>query len=380
MYQYQNTNNYLAQVPEDLKEYAKDELISLGVKEIKETYRGIYFKADKPLLYKINFKSRLIVRILAPLITFSCHSDRYLYKTAYNNIKWDDFLSENSNFFIISNVSNSNIKHSRFAAQRLKDAIVDYFKKKYGKRPSVDKKNPDIYINLFIRNNKATISLDTSGGSLHKRGYRKQSIEAPMSEIVAAALIKISEWNLETPLYDPFCGSGTILCEAYMYASNTPSGILRKKFGFENLPDFDLSIWKEEKRKALEEIKEIPKGLISGSDISEFAVKASLKNCSIIDKVGKISIKKEDFRKVKLRDNSIIITNPPYGIRLKTDEPIKSLYKDFGDFLKREIKGSSAFIYFGNRELIKSIGLKPEFKKIIYNGGLEGRFVRYDIY
>ncbi len=380
MYQYQKTEIYLAQVPEDLKEYAVEELKSLGAEEIRETYRGVYFKANKETLYKINFQSRLVVRVLAPLITFSCHSDKYLYKTAYNNINWVDFLSESSSFFIISNVSNSKIKHSRYAAQRLKDAIADYFVKKYGKRPSVSKKDPDIYINLFIKNNKATISIDTSGGSLHKRGYRKQSVEAPMSEIVAAALVKISGWNSDKPLYDPFCGSGTILCEAFMYATNTPSGILRKRFGFENLPDFDKKVWQNVKERAINEIKEIPKELISGSDISELAVNATLKNCSLIDKENKIVVKKMDFRKLKFKKDTVIITNPPYGIRLKTEQPIKTLYKDLGDFLKREFKNSSAFIYFGNRELIKSVGLRPKYKKIIFNGGLEGRFVRYDIY
>ncbi len=380
MYQYQKTEIYLAQVPEDLKEYAVEELKSLGAEEIRETYRGVYFKANKETLYKINFQSRLVVRVLAPLITFSCHSDKYLYKTAYNNINWEDFLSESSSFFIISNVSNSKIKHSRYAAQRLKDAIADYFVKKYGKRPSVSKKDPDIYINLFIKNNKATISIDTSGGSLHKRGYKKQSVEAPMSEIVAAALVKISGWNSDKPLYDPFCGSGTILCEAFMYATNTPSGILRKRFGFENLPDFDKKVWQNVKERAINEIKEIPQELISGSDISELAVNTTLKNCSLIDKENKIVVKKMDFRKLKLKKDTVIITNPPYGIRLKTEQPIKTLYKDLGDFLKREVKNSSAFIYFGNRELIKSVGLRPKYKKIIFNGGLEGRFVRYDIY
>ena len=380
MYQYQKTGIYLAQVPEDLKELAKEELIQLGAEHIKETYRGLYFKADKKILYKVNYQSRLLVRVLAPIITFKCHSDKYLYKTAYNNINWEDFLSENSSFFIVSNVSNSNIKHSKFAAQRLKDAIADYFKKKRGIRPSVDKNSPDIFINLFIRNNKATISIDTSGGSLHKRGYRKLSVDAPMSEIVAAALIKLSEWKGETPLYDPFCGSGTILCEAFMYITNTPSGIFREKFGFENLPDFDFNIWERIKTDALNKIKDIPEGLIAGSDISEKAVNSARKNCSIFGKSNKIKIRKKDFRGLKFGQSTTIITNPPYGIRLKTEEPIENLYKEIGDFLKREIKGSSAFIYFGNRELIKSLGLKPKFKKIIYNGGLEGRFVRYDIY
>ncbi len=380
MYQYQKTGIYLAQIPEDLKEYAVEELKSLGAEEIRGTYKGVYFKADKETLYKVNYQSRLIVRVLAPIITFDCHSDKYLYKTAYNNINWEDFLSESSTFFILSNVSNSNIRHSKFAAQRLKDAIADYFTKKYGKRPSVNNKDPDIYINLFIRNNKAIISVDTSGGSLHKRGYRKQSVEAPISEIVAAALIKISGWTSDKFLYDPFCGSGTILCEAFMHVTNTPSMILRKRFGFENLPDFDRKTWQKVKEKAINKIKEIPKGLISGSDISETAVKATLKNCSLIDKKNKIIVKRMDFRKLKLKKDTIIITNPPYGIRLKTEEPIKTLYKDLGDFLKREIKDSSAFIYFGNRELIKSMGLRPKYKRIIFNGGLEGRFVRYDIY
>ncbi len=380
MYQYQKTKTYLAQVPEDIKELAEEELKSLGAKETKLTYRGIYFKADKETLYRINYNARLIIRVLAPLISFDCHSDRYLYKTAFNNIRWEDFLKKDSSFFIIANVSNSKIKHSRYAAQRLKDAIADYFNKKFGKRPSVKKENSDIILNLFIRNNRAIISVDTSGGSLHKRGYRVESVEAPMSEVLAAAIIKLSGWRGEVPLYDPFCGSGTILCEAYMVITNTPAAFLREKFGFELLPDYDFNLWQKVKSESNKKIVEVEKGIIAGSDISESAVNAAKKNCSLIDENGRIKIEKKDFRDIKFEKKKIIITNPPYGIRLKTETPIENLYKEIGDFFKRELKGSAAFVYFGNRGLIKKIGLKPSFKKILYNGGLEGRLVKYDIF
>ena len=379
MYQYQKTKTYLAQVPEDIKELAEEELKSLGAKETKLTYSGIYFEADKGTLYRINYNARLIIRVLAPLISFDCHSDRYLYKTAYN-IQWEDFLKENDSFFIMANVSNSKIRHSKFAAQRLKDAIADYFNKKFGKRPSVKKENPDLILNLFIRNNRAVISIDTSRGSLHKRGYRVESVEAPMSEVLAAVIIKLSGWKGETPLYDPFCGSGTILCEAYMMVTDTPAAFLRKRFGFELLPDYDFELWQKIKSDSNERIKEINKGLISGSDISESAVNIAKKNCSLIDKGGKITILKKDFRDIKFEEKKIIMTNPPYGIRLKTETLIENLYKEIGDFFKRELKGSAAFVYFGNRELIKRIGLRPFFKRILYNGGLEGRLVKYDIF
>ena len=379
MYNYQKSYRYFAQVADDIKDIAEEELESLGAKNTHTAYRGIYFTAEKKDLYSINFNTRLINRILAPIKSFPCHSDQYLYKTALN-INWGDFLKTSETFAVFATVSHSTITHSKFAALRLKDAIVDSFREKLGERPSVETRNPDVWINLHIENNEAIISIDTSGGSLHRRGYRRRSIQAPMGETLAAAIIKYSEWDAKSPLHDPFCGSGTLLCEAFLKATDTPAAFLRKKFGFEQLPDFDVKLWEEIKKDSLSKIKALPENFISGSDITLQAVKAATYNCSLVDPQNLITINKGDVFKIEKLENMTIVCNPPYGIRMNDDGDLSGFYKNFGDFLKQRCKGSTAYIYFGERKYIKNIGLKPSWKKELSNGGLDGRLVKYELY
>ncbi len=379
MYLYQKTDRYFAQVANDLKEPAEKELLSLGARDISPTYRGVYFTANRKTLYAVNFHSRLINRILAPLLSFDCHSDRVLYKKA-GQIHWQDFLDSNQTFAIFATVTHSAIKHSKFAALRLKDAIVDSFRNRTGRRPSIDTKEPDVWFNLYIANNKATISLDTSGGSLHKRGYRKSSIEAPMLETTAAAIINYSGWDGTTPLHDPFCGSGTLLCEAYLSASRTPAAILRERFGFEKLPDFDSTLRRQVKKEGIQKIQTVARELINGSDHSSAAVRSSIQNCSMIDKQNVIAVTQQDVFTIESLAGKTIICNPPYGIRMGKETDLHSFYKKLGDFLKQQCRGSNAFIYFGQRKYIKNIGLKPTWKKPLATGGLDGRLVKYELY
>jgi putative N6-adenine-specific DNA methylase len=379
MYLYQKSNRYFAQVADDIKEIAESEIISMGAEETKQVYRGISFRADFKTLYKINYYSRLASRFLAPLIEFDCHSERYLYKTA-SQIKWEEFLNPSMTFAVFSSVANSSIKHSKYAALCLKDAIVDYFKERLGERPSIDTTQPDIWLNLHIENNMATISLDTSGGSLHRRGYRKNTVMTPMVETLAAAIIRYSGWDMNTPMCDPFCGSGTLLCEAYMLATNTPAAILRARFGFERLPDFDKGIWDQVRNEAKKNIISMPKGLISGSDMSQEAVKYSLTNLSAIDHDRIVSVQKKDLFDMDGINGRVIICNPPYGIREGKGSDLSGFYKKFGDFLKNRCKGSTAYIYFGERRYIKDIGLKSGWKRPLSNGGLDGRLVKYELY
>ena len=244
MYHYQETQRYFAQVADDIKDIAEQELRTLGARETSPTYRGIYFSASSKVLYTINFCARLISRVLAPLTSFRCHSDRYLYKKA-REIEWQDFLDPSQTFAVFATVANSRLRHSQFAALRLKDAVVDSFRAATGVRPSIDTREPTVWLNLHIHNDEATISLDTSGGSLHRRGYRKQSVQAPLVETLAAAIIQHAEWDGRQPLYDPLCGSGTLLCEAYMSAARMPAGLFRQRFGFQALPDFDAGLWRQ---------------------------------------------------------------------------------------------------------------------------------------
>ncbi len=379
MYEYQMTGRFFGTIAEDLKPLGERELIGLGANELKDAYRGIFFNCDMETLYRINYQSRFFSRITAPLITFDCHSDRYLYSTAMS-IDWSEFLAPDSTFAIFATVHDSRINHSHFAALRLKDAIADWFMERYGKRPDIDTISPDLWIGLRIFRNRAYIRLDTSGGSLHRRGYREQSVEAPMQETLAAAIVELSGWDGSEPLYDPFCGSGTILCEAHMKYCGIPSGYLRGRFGFENLPEFDREDWTRVKSEIDSCIKEPPEGLICGSDISGKAVDAAKCNCGLLPCGDRIDLRVSPYGSISGLRNRTIISNPPYGLRLKGDGNVENLMKGFGDFLKQRCSGSRAWIYFGKRELIKSVGLRSSVKTPLHNGKLDGRLVLYEMY
>jgi len=379
MFEYQKTDRFFAQIAGETEDLAVAELKEFGIKKVRQIYHGAWFKTDLEHIYRINYYSRLITRILAPLLTFDCHSTKYLQITA-SKIEWEKLLSPKDTFAIFSTVSNSNIKHSQYASLVLKDTIADYFREKTGIRPSIDKENPDVWINLHIERNKAQISLDTSGGSLHKRGYRLRSVKAPMQETLAATIIRHSGWDGKTPLLDPMCGSGTLLAEALLHYSKIPSTFRRKKFGFENLPDFDKEKWQKIKDDGERLQRDLPENLISGSDIDKDAVSATQTNLSSIPQGRKIKIKQADFRKLHGIENGTIICNPPYGIRMGNSEQMEKLYQDFGDFLKQKCKGTTAWIYCGNRKLIGSIGLKTSAKIPLKNGGLDGRLVKIEVY
>ena len=380
MYAYQKTNRYFAQVADDIKEMAAAEIQYLGATEVRLAYRGLSFKASSDVLYCLNLRSALVHRILAPLLTLDCHSDRYLYKTAAK-VQWSDFLTPDHTFAVFATVSNSSIRHSKFAALRLKEAIVDYFRATTGKRPSIETQRPDLWINLRIHNNRATISIDTSGGSLHRRRYRLQTVEAPMIETLAAAILKAAEGDWRQPLYDPFCGSGTLLCEAYLQATQTPPGMLRSHFGFERLPDFDPRQWNQVKQACSRNTIAISKNLVAGSDISKTAVAAARRNANTCDQHGNITIHQRDVFQIDKLEQKFILCNPPYGVRLKnSQEDLATFYKRLGDFLKQRCRGSTACIYFGDRQYIKHIGLRSSWKKPFSNGGLDGRLVKYILY
>jgi len=362
-----------------MEELGAEELSELGAKHISPAYRGIYFEADKATLYRVNYCSRLIARALAPLISFQCHSDRYLYGRALE-IDWPVFFTGDYSFAISANLSNSKIRHSQYAALRLKDAVVDHFKTAHRRRPKIDKTTPDIRFNLYLENNWATISLDTSGESLHRRGYRRETVEAPMQETLAAAIIRLSGWDGSRPLYDPMCGSGTLLCEALMHYGRMPAGYLRKRFGFQLLPDFDGDVWGRVKKEEDQKIRPLPSGVISGSDVSRTAIRAAVKNLALLPYGRHIELKAAPFQRIKDLRDRLIVCNPPYGIRLGNPDDMKALYRAFGDYLKHRCKGSTAYVYFGDRKMIGYIGLRPSWKRPFSSGGLDGRLVKLEIY
>jgi putative N6-adenine-specific DNA methylase len=379
MYNYQKTNRFFAQIADGMEDLGREELASLGAREVKTTFRGLHFSADKSTLYRINYTSRLCTRILAPLIMFDCHSTNYLYSTA-RKIDWPAIFGLDQTFCLSANVSHSKITHSQYAALCLKDAIVDSFRDRFDTRPDVERINPNIHFNLHIDKNKATIYLDTSGGSLHRRGYRKESVEAPIQETIAAAIIRHTCWDGQNHLYDPMCGSGTLLAEAMMHYCRIPLGYLRKNFGFTFLPDFDSAIWKSVKKEADSQMRELPKGLITGSDINQSALEAARGNFQSLPGGKGITCSKMSFQDIAGLEGYTIICNPPYGKRIGNREDPGQLMKEFGDFLKQRCKGSNAYVYFGNRDLIKSVGLRTRWKKALKNGPLDGRLVKYEMY
>lgn len=379
VYTYQQQGRYFAQIAEGLEPLAKQELLDRGGRKIQPGFRGLYFQADRSALYRVTYQSRFIQKIIAPLQFLDCHSTKYLYRRA-KAMDWTDFLSLDKTFAIVSNVSNSHIRHSKYAALCLKDAIADFFTESMGKRPNVDTETPDVWLNLYINNNRAVIGLEISGGSLHKRGYRVVGHEAPIQETVGAAILELSQWDGQQPLYDPMCGSGTLLCEAVMRYCRIPAGYFRRQFGFQMLPDYDARIWKAVKEEADGGRRPLPEGLIAGSDISVKALEAATANLGQLPGGDNVKLKAIDFRDIKALEHTTIVSNPPYGMRLQKKEGMEPFCRSLGDFLKQRCKGSTAYLFFGNRQLIKHIGLRTTWKKPLSSGGLDGRLIKLEIF
>lgn len=379
VYAYSKTGRFFAQYAEGMDAAVKEELRDLGIIKIRPSYRGVFFETDMVGMYRVNYRSRIISRVLAPLLTFDCHSTKYLYKTAMK-IDWTDFLSVRKTFAISSTVSNSAVGHSQYAGLVLKDAIVDFFRERFNERPSVDSETPDVRFNLHIQENRASISLDTSGEALHRRGYRKDSVEAPMRETLAAAIIRLSGWDGSRPLYDPMCGSGTLLSEALMSYCRIPSGRFRTKFGFENLPDFDRNVWKKIKAEEDASIRPLPPDLIAGSDIAATSIAAARRNLNNIPGGESIRLTRRDFNTISDLRGHVIVCNPPYGIRSGKDSDMEALYHSLGEFLKHNCTGAEAYIYIGERHFLKHMALRKSWKHEMKNGGLDGILVKFELY
>ncbi len=379
LFSYRKNWRFFAQIAEGLEEEGARELAELGATDPVPAFRGIHFGADFPTLCRINYLTRLCTRILAPLISFDCHSTKYLHKTAVQ-LPWEELLGPDGTMAVSATVAHSAINHSKYAALCLKDALADHYMELYQRRPNVDRDHPDLQLNLHIDRNRAVISLDTSGSSLHRRGYRQESVAAPMQETLAAAIIRLSGWDGSRPLVDPFCGSGTLLCEALMRRARIPAGYLRERFGFELLPEFQPGDWARERSRLDGLIEPVGPGLISGFDLDRTAVKAARTNLSSLPGGREVAVGRSDFRDLEGLENTVIVGNPPYGLRMGDEASSADLLKEFGDFLKQHCLGSEAYLYFGRREMLKQIGLRPAWKKPLRNGGLDGVLAKYLMY
>ena len=370
-------NQLLAKTLFGLEQVLADELKAIGAEDIVILKRAVSFTGDKEIMYRSNYCCRTALRILKPIAKFSVNSADELYNNV-KRINWPQYLDLNGTFAIDETVGSSVFSHTKFVALKAKDAIADRFRMKFGKRPSVDVRNPDLRINIHIYKEDCTVSIDSSGDPLYKRGYRVLTDKAPINEILAAGMILLSGWEKDCNFIDPMCGSGTILIEAAMYANNIPPGVFRS-FGFEKWNDFDKKLWKEivedESSKQCDFNFEIV-----GSDRSYKAVEIARQNLKEANLQNHItlfhnSIEKQSPPKAK----GIMITNPPYGERMEVNDQIE-LYKKIGDSLKKNYAGYSAWLISSDFNALKNIGLRPSRKIALFNGQLECKYLRFDIY
>lgn len=361
-----------------LEEILAAEIRSFGGENIEIGKRAVIFSGDKKLLYRVNYESRLTLNVLVPVFAFDAKSIDDLY-SGIQRIDWSKFMDLQTTFSIQSTIHSEIFNHSRFVVLKVKDAIVDQFREKLNERPSINTDDPDIKINIHINDQEVIVSLDASGEPLYKRGYRKRVGEAHINEVLAAGLIQLSGWDKKSPFLDPMCGSGTILCEAAMLATNTPAGLYRRNFGFQKWKDFESEIWN--KIKADADKKCITSdAAITGFDIDSKNVDIARLNTAFLKNKIQVSIIKADFIKMKPPYSSgMIIMNPPYGERLH-NQTIPELYAEIGTTLKHRYAGFSAWIISSNFEALKNIGLKTSRKIPVFNGPLECRFQRFDLY
>ena len=361
------------------EEILSEELLKLGAQKIIKGNRNVSFYGDKGFMYKSNISLRTALKIIKPIKEFKFKDIDEYYKMIYE-IKWEDYLDFNSSFLINSVVFNSKIfNNSKFTSLKAKDAIVDRFRNKFKNRPSINSFNPELKIEIHVNRNFCTISLDSSGESLHKRGYKKYNSAAPLNEVLAAGIILMSAWDKKSDLLDPMCGTGTFLIEAAMIARNIAPNLNRLAFAFEKWKDWDNELFEtiEESVKS----KEIEfEHKLYGFDISGAMIKKAEKNIEISGLGVDIEIVKKDFLTSIKTDNDKlqVLINPPYDKRISAD--VNQLYKKIGDTLKNNYLYSDVWIITANLEAIKSIGLKSSKKIKLFNANLESRLLNYKIY
>ncbi len=375
-----NSRNFamIAKTMAGLEDVLAEELIGLGADNLEIGTRMVAFEGDLALLYKANIHCRTALRILRPVYEFKAKNADEIYKRV-KAMNWYEHLSEESTFAIDAITFSDYFTHSKFVAYRVKDAIADYFMQKTGKRPSVDVKDPDLLINFHIAHDKCTLSFDSSGESLHKRGYRVAQTEAPLNEVLAAGMILKTGWRGDSGFIDPMCGSGTLLIEAAMIAMNVPPGIYRQNFAFEK--------WKNFNRDLFETIYNDDSGerefkhKIYGSDILTEAIDIAAKNIKSAGVEKYIELKVMPFENYTEApaEKGILVTNPPYGERIKPED-LSGLYEKIGERLKHVFMGYSAWILSYKKECFDKIGLKPSKKIQLVNGSLQCEFRRYDIF
>lgn len=360
-----------------LEDVLAEELTAIGADDVQIGRRMVSFSGDKAMLYKANFNCRTALRILKPVAEFKADNADAVY-TGVKNIDWDNFLSVDKTFAVDAVVYSESFNHSKFVAYRTKDAIADFFNDKYEKRPSVRVSNPDVYINIHISHNDCTVSMDSSGESLHKRGYRVSQVDAPLNEVLAAGMILKTGWRGESNFIDPMCGSGTLPIEAAMIALNIAPGVFRKEYAFERWPDFDRDlfdeIYNDESTEREFDFK------CFGSDISPMAIEKATKNVRSAGLSKYIELKNMPFQQyTEAPQPGILVMNPPYGERISTND-IFELYSMIGERLKHVFSGYNAWILSYKDECFDKIGLRPKHRMKLINGDLECEYRCYELF
>ncbi|TXE11815.1 class I SAM-dependent RNA methyltransferase [Seonamhaeicola algicola] len=355
-----------------------NELTQLGAQDVKKSVRNVSFVGDKGFMYKANLGLRTAIKILKPIHSFKVFNEQDLYNNIYK-MPWENYLKSSGSLAVDATIHSQVFKHSLFIALKTKDAIVDRFRDNTGQRPNVDLKFPDLKINIHIDRNDCTVSLDTSGDSLHKRGYKTATNIAPINEVLAAGLIMLSGWDGQCDFMDPMCGSGTMLIEAAMIACNIPPNLMRKEFAFERWQDWDVDLFEKIEESLLKKTRDFHYKII-GYDKAPSAVykaKDNIKNAQLDDF---ITVKHEDFFKTQKGGNAKLhmVFNPPYGERLNID--MEQFYKNIGDTLKQNYPGTDAWFITSNLDALKFVGLRPSRKIQLFNAKLESRLVKYVMY
>lgn len=367
----------IAKTFQGLEEVLAKELTALGANNIQIGRRMVSFTGDKAMLYRANFSLRTALRILKPIKHFQAHNADEVYE-AVKAVDWSSIMDENRSFSVDAVVFSNEFRHSQYVAYRVKDAIVDYFREKTGNRPNVKISNPDLYVNIHIAEESCTLSLDSSGESLHRRGYRQEAVEAPLNEVLAAGMLLMTGWNGECDLIDPMCGSGTIPIEAALIARNIAPGVFRQGYAFEKWNDFDADLLEEIYNDDSQE-RDFNHH-IYGYDIKQQANVIAQRNVKAAGVSQDVTLDVRDFAEfTQPSEKSIIVTNPPYGERISTDD-LLGLYEMIGSKFKHEFRGNDAWVLSYREECFAKIGLKPSVRIPLYNGALECEFRKYEMF
>ena len=360
------------------EELLAKELTQLGAQEVTKGIRSVSFVGDKGFMYKANLALRTAVKILKPIHSFRVKNEKELYDHIYN-MSWDQYLKPSGTLAVDATVHSTIFTHSLYIAQKTKDAIVDKFRDTTGERPNVDLKFPDLKVNVHIDRNTCNISLDASGDSLHKRGYKIATNIAPINEVLAAGMIMLSGWDGQSDFMDPMCGSGTILAEAAMIACNIPPNLMRKEFAFERWQDWDVDLFEKIEESLLKKTRDFHHSII-GFDKSPSAVAKAKENIKNAHLEEFITIKHEDFFKTQRGGEGKLhmVFNPPYGERLNLD--MEEFYKQIGDTLKQNYPNTDAWFITSNLDALKHVGLRPSRKIHLFNAKLQARLLKYEIY